>query len=377
MSKRLRYQAGSVVFEKRTRTWNLRWRDGNGIRRSKLIGTIAEFPTKTVAQQAADSFRRQTINPQQAAAEELTVKEIYRRYREEKMPTHESTVRGYAAWFDNHILPRWGERSLASVKPREAELWLNKLALAPKSKVHIRSMLSRLFEYAMWAEVLPLERNPMSLVAVREASKRIRKPAVLSIEEFHRLIAALSEPYRTMVILAACLGLRISEVLGLQWQDIDWLNGQLTLQRAVVKQKTGEVKTQHSAKPLPLDGHLLQLLTAHKQLGVFTAPKDWVFASPEQMGRLPRSYSCVYEKLVKTAKRVGIGHVSTHSCRHSYRTWLDALGTPLSVQQRAMRHGDIRITMNTYGDLIGDELRIAHGKLVDQVIGRIMDRKPS
>ena len=149
----------------------------------------------------------------------------------------------------------------------------------------------------------------------------------------------------------------------------------LRLERAVVKQNTGDVKTHHSAKPLPLDPQLLEVLKAHKQRSEFTAPGDWVFASPEQLGKLPRSYTCIYEKLSKAAKGLGIGDISTHSFRHSYRSWLDALGTPLTVQQRAMRHGDIRVTMNTCGELIGDELRQAHSRVVDSVIGPKVDRK--
>jgi len=70
------------------------------------------------------------------------------------------------------------------------------------------------------------------------------------------------------------------------------------------------------------------------------------------------------------------GHLGTHSFRHSHRSWLDALGTPLSVQQRAMRHADIRQTME-YGDLIGDELRKANSKVVGELIGRKVDRKAS
>ncbi|HYL11719.1 MAG TPA: hypothetical protein VEV41_01695 [Terriglobales bacterium] len=38
--------------------------------------------------------------------------------------------------------------------------------------------------------------------------------------------------------------------------------------------------------------------------------------------------------------------------RHKYRSWLDAVGTPLAVQQKAMRHSDIRTTMNIYGDVV-------------------------
>jgi integrase len=377
MIKRERYQAGSVFFEKRTRTWNLRWRDGDRVRRSKILGSENELPTKAAALKAAEKFRQQIINNQPPAEKGTTVSELYERYREERMPTHASTIRGYTCWFKNHILPEWGQAPLKSVKPREVELWLNKLSLAPKSKVHIRSMLSQLFEYAMWADLMPTSRNPMSLVAIRNASKRMHKPRVLSVDEFQRLIAILTEPYHTMAILAGCLGLRISEVLGLQWKDIDWLDGEVRLERAVVKQNEGEVKTHHSAKPLPLDAQLLEVLKGHKQRGEFTAPDDWVFASPDQFGKLPRSYSCICEKLAKAGKRAGVGHISTHSFRHSYRSWLDALGTPLSVQQRAMRHGDIRITMNTYGDLIGDELRLAHSRVVGSVIGPKLDRKPS
>jgi integrase len=211
----------------------------------------------------------------------------------------------------------------------------------------------------------------MSLVTVRDASKRKHKPRVMSVEEFQRLINALTEPYRTMAILGGCLGLRISEVLGLQWRDIDWLHGELRLERAVVKQNTGEVKTHHSAKPLPLDAQLLEVLKAHKQSCEFADPGAWVFASPRCLGRLPRCYTCVYEKLVQAAKQAGIGHISTHSFRHSYRSWLDALGTPLSVQQRAMRHGDIRVTMNTYGDLMA----MSCGWPTPGWSGRSLDRK--
>ena len=53
--------------------------------------------------------------------------------------------------------------------------------------------------------------------------------------------------------------------------------------------------------------------------------------------------------------------------RHAYRAWLDELGTPITVQQRAMRHGDIRVTMN-YGEAIDEGLREASAKVAGQAI---------
>jgi len=114
----------------------------------------------------------------------------------------------------------------------------------------------------------------------------------------------------------------------------------------------------HSSKPFALAPRTLDLLKQHKQNSVFAAPGDWVFASPEKHGKLSRSYTSFWEKLGRACQDTGIRHISLHSLRHSYRAWLDELGTPITVQQRAMRHGDIRVTMN-YGDTVGDGLREA------------------
>jgi integrase len=65
----------------------------------------------------------------------------------------------------------------------------------------------------------------------------------------------------------------------------------------------------------------------------------------------------------KTASDAGIGKLSTHSMRHTYRAWLDAVGTPIAVQQKLMRHADIRTTMNVYGDVVTDDMTVASGQV--------------
>jgi integrase len=54
--------------------------------------------------------------------------------------------------------------------------------------------------------------------------------------------------------------------------------------------------------------------------------------------------------------------MGTHVLRHTFRTWLDSVGTPVGVQQRLMRHADIRTTMNISGDVATPDMRKAHGK---------------
>jgi len=72
----------------------------------------------------------------------------------------------------------------------------------------------------------------------------------------------------------------------------------------------------------------------------------------------------VWENLGDAARNAGIGHVSSHTFRHTHRTWLDSVGTPVGVQQKLMRHADIRTTMNIYGDAATADMREAHEKVV-------------
>jgi integrase len=95
----------------------------------------------------------------------------------------------------------------------------------------------------------------------------------------------------------------------------------------------------------------------------FSGAEDWIFASPIKLGRLPYSYTGVWRELVRAVVPAGIGHIGTHAFRHTYRSWLDAVGTPVAVQQKMMRHADIRTTFNIYGDVVTDEMTAASRKV--------------
>ena len=71
------------------------------------------------------------------------------------------------------------------------------------------------------------------------------------------------------------------------------------------------------------------------------------------------------------------GGLGTHGLRHTYRTWLDSVGTPIGVMQKLMRHTDIRATMQ-YGDAFTSDMAEAHGKVVGVALNRAQtERKPS
>lgn len=364
MKKRVRQQFGSVVFDKRSKTWHFIWWD-NGTRRSKRIGLRREFHTKASAWKAAQPFvsamESRTRGVSNNAANLLTLIE---QYRKEKMPKRTDTRRAYEVWIRNHILPKWGDCALSDIQARPVELWLQSLTLAPKSKVHIRGTLSILWDFAMWRGDVPTQRNPMSLVTVKGATKRKRKPRSLTVAQFQRFVVHLEEPFRTMALLCVSFGLRISEALALKWCDVDWLNSRLKVERGIVCQVVDDVKTPESQQDLYIAPEILDVLKVWKQSTQFSLNEDWMFGSPVQLGRLPWSYDQVWRMYQKAAEKAGIGGIGTHALRHTYRSWLDAVGTPIAVQQKLMRHSDIRTTMNVYGDVVTDEMAEAHGKVV-------------
>ena len=250
--------------------------------------------------------------------------------------------------------------------------------LAPRSLTGIRGMLRTLWEFAMWRGDVPTQRNPMELVTIKGASKRTRHPRSLTVDEFQKLVAHLKEPFHTMALICVCFGLRISETLALKWGDVDWLNARLRVERGIVRQRLGDTKTEYSNRPLVIDADMLEVLKRWKQACQFPAEGDWVFASPTQLGRLPWSADSLNDAYKKAGEASGVRSVSTHTMRHTYRSWLDAVGTPIAVQQKLMRHADIRTTMNTYGDVVTDEMAVASSKVAGLALnGSQTDRKAS
>ena len=357
---------GSVTFNKRFGTWVYLWWD-NGKRHSRTIGTREDFPTRESAWQVARKARIRQ-EPSELSGLSMSVNQLTALYRDERMPARESTRRGYNFWLGKYALPKWGSSPIAALQPRPVELWLRSLAISSKSKTHIRGLLSLLWDYAMWRGDVPIERNPMELVRIEDASKRTHEPRSLTAEQFQKLLTALSADddclsLRTMLLLAVSFGLRISEVLGLKWRDVDWLKKTIRIERGVVKQVVDDVKTRESARTMSVADELLEVLKLWKQATEFVAPDDWVFASPVKLGRDPLSYSYVWKVLTRAAGQAGIGHVSSHTFRHTYRTWLDSVGTPVGVQQKLMRHADIRTTMNIYGDAMTADMQAAQEKI--------------
>jgi integrase len=332
-----------------------------------VVGSIEEYPTKSKARTASLSLLL-SINRHKPEGAPVPFGAVIERYLAKELPERNSTASRYRSWLKNYIKPKWAECLVDQIKPLAVEDWLKKLSLAPKSKSHVKNLMHVLFNAAMRWELIPYQLNPMSLVRVKDGSKRKREPTILSVDQFRRILEHVPEPFRTMCIVAMCMGLRISEILGLKWCDVDWDRMQMEIRQSYVYGKPGDVKTLASHKCMPLHPSLAEMLRQHRstQLSPLNSG-DWVFANPDT-GK-PFWPNKIQESwLVPAAEKVGLGRIGWHTFRHSHSSLLHALGVDLKVQQELLRHADIRTTMNIYTHAVPAALRKANSKVVRLVL---------
>jgi integrase len=367
---RKRYQWGSLAREDRENgpsVWVLRWREKRGenvVRRKALLGTVKELPCKSAALKAAELLRLQ-INKE--TWEPCTVEQLVTHYKENELPSKaHSTASVYESCLRIWVLPRWGGYALGEVKTVAVEDWLKGLSLANGSKAKIRNVMHALFNHAMRHEWMG--KNPITLV--RQSAKRQRTPEVLSVDETKALLSELKEPFKTMVFVAATTGLRVSELLALKWQDISFDSQEIPLRRAVVDGVIGDMKTEASRKPIPLDSALAAVLKVWRACTPYCRDEDWIFASPDMRGQQPYWPDSILRKQLRpAAERAGITkRIGWHTFRHSFATLLKANGEDVKVVQESLRHANSRITLDVYTQGLMPDKRKAQGRVVKSLL---------
>ena len=328
------------------------------------MGTVAQYPTKTDALRVIEPLRLR-LNLHHRFGRPVSVGTLVDRYVEHELPERRhSTQQSHLSALNRWIRPQWGDHLLEQVKPVAVEEWLRAVALAPKTKVNLRSLFHLIYEHARRWELT--DRNPIDLVRQRGGRRCI--PRVLTPCEIRLLLEQLAEPYHTMVLVAACLGLRASEIMGLQWGDFTWEDLTVLIRRGVVNGRSGETKTEASRKALPVDSRLAEALLQWRKNTLYKGAEDWVFAN--RVGK-PRSQQNILQRRLKPAAlRVGIEKIGWHTFRHSYSTMLRSVGTDIKVQQELLRHSTVQSTMNVYTQAIAEHKRAANSTVVGMVFNR-------
>lgn len=325
-----------------------------------MIGNVLELRTKAAALQACESLRstinRETINPKRFG-------ELATHYTEKELPTKTPyTSEVYGGYLKTWILPQWKDHGLSDIRTVAVEEWLKTLPLADGTKAKLRNLMHSMYNHAMRWEFT--DRNPITLV--RQSSKRTTAPEVLTVAELNALLKELDEPWRTAVFVAVTTGLRVSELLALRWEDVDFTTEEIRPCRGVVRQNLGVMKTEASRKPLPLDDGIAQVLLRWRSVCPFNQGTDYIFGSLAKGGKQPYWPNAAMEDHIRPAAlRAGIlKRIGWHTMRHTFGTLVKSQGADVATTQALMRHANVSITMDRYVQAIGEAKRTAQRNIV-------------
>jgi integrase len=367
--------------------WEWRYSDRSkpGSPLTAVAFSVADYPTKAAMWKHIDSLLwKVNVDSPQDVSRELSFGGLCDRFiadehlRElDKLKAGQqnpfgnlkvSTARSYLNIIEKHLRPKFGAMTVSKITAAAVDGWFKELTQSPLTKAHIKALFFRLFEKAMLWEVIPVQRNPMELVEIKGSTKRRKKPLVLTPDQCVAVLNALAQPHRTMILVAICTGLRVSEILALKWEDFDFKKLSVRVSRAVVRGIVDAVKTAYSEDDLPLDPEFAAALLEWKKQCPSSAD-GWVFPSPIT-GRPYEPGNAQQKVIRKVGEKLGIHNLGWHSFRHSYRSLLDAAGAPVGVQQKLMRHAQVSTTMNIYGDALMESKREANSKAVKMLKGQ-------
>jgi integrase len=363
-----RYQRGSLTTMKRkgqADVWSFRYyteENGQSVYKRKIIGTVIEFPKRKDAEKALMKFR---VNINQGAAfAPMNIEQLAAHYLSNEVPDKAfSTREGYKGIIKTHVMPRWGNATLSSIKPVEVENWLKALKrrdgkpASPGTKTKVRNVMSAMFSHAMrygWAT-----ENPIT--AVRTSSKRLKDPETLTPEEFCQLVDELDQRERTIVLLDGSTALRRGELFALRWEDVDFEQKLVRVTHSIVRNVEGDVKTAGSKKPVPLPMMVIEELKRWKATSPYRSQRDFLFPSIQKNGTQPLSPDMILRRHVRPAlEKLGIKkHIGWHTFRHGMANLLRQSGADVKVAQELLRHANSRITMDIYQQTVTEERRAA------------------
>ena len=273
-----------------------------------------------------------------------------------KTQVKESTYKNRYSTIQKHFAYFY-RKKVNEIEPIHVQTWQLKLAkeFSPNYVRIVQGMLAVAFDRAI---ILGLcERNPARMVG-NVKSKKV-KVDFWTLEEFQKVISLLykGDYYEHYLFISFWLlfmtGMRIGEAAALQWDDIDFETGLLSITKtlyykSMTEYKFVEPKTQASKRTIVIDEDTIKELKEWKEVQQKIL-KDCNFVI--SYSGIPTSKHTLPRALEKLAGLAGIHRIKIHALRHSHASLLISMGeNPLIIKDR-LGHEKIQTTLGTYGHL--------------------------
>ncbi len=276
----------------------------------------------------------------------------------------ESTLRSYRRMCNSYVKRYIGSKPLTSLTTADIQKFYNKLRKEGRAHYHpvhgctlsdstIRSvhmMLHEALDTAVQENLLV--KNPTNGTTIPKknyAERQVLNDSQLKIF----LEAARQEPYwYDLFYVEVMTGLRLGEICGLQWSDLDFSTNTLTVARSVSDKygmHIGETKTAAGSRKIILPPSAAELLKARKA----DAGSEWVFPYYKNPSE-PLHPGTAARKLRQIVQKAGLPSISFHSLRHTFSTHAIQGGVDAKTLAGILGHTNASFTLDTYTHVTGD-----------------------
>ncbi|HEY4901521.1 MAG TPA: site-specific integrase, partial [Terriglobales bacterium] len=358
--------------------------DGAWVQATSIkVGKVREYPSEEAAWRRVEELH---LNPNQSPFEvgaQLLFGELAAHYIQRELPEDQrqatiekaySTIRKYKRYLSRWALPRWGATPALAIQPPEVEDWLrelkNKFALRNPTLGEIRKAMNNVYVHGQRQGFLPRTPDGNPIGFVRQSLVSDFEPVILTLPQVLDILDTLDLMHRTMVITDAATALRVSEVLALQWCDLDFTDQLIRVRRAYVERRFGPPKSKASKAPVPMHPLLAAHLLAWRKETLYPNDEDLVFPSLRLKGtKPPAANMLVADYLRVAARKAGVvappRTFGFHTFRRTLASVLVKMRVDVKTVQEILRHQNLKTTLEIYAKSMPADRLNAQGMFLE------------
>lgn len=371
---------GAVRWREDIGKYVIDYYDRLGKRHVETVGTNMH-DAADLLHEKMDQIKKGIYNP---GREDKTFKDFSEKWLEGKLSVKEATRVSYHGIVNNHLIPYFGDGLISNIKREDIKSFVKEKAdggkLTPKSIHNILLVFHQILDDAQveglvihnpYVKIEKPKREMSEVDYLKTHEIPIFLGAAQTFKEPKEKISKLSDrpekkkeqpkcetTIHALFYTAIFTGMRRGELLGLKWEDLDWVNLRIHVKRSLYKMTLQTPKSKYSKRAIDMGPRLVEVLKSHRvkqnetrlKVGSGWSNNDLVFCQND--GAALDGDNLYHREFKAILRKAELRAIRIHDLRHTFASVLIAAGHNLKYIQNQMGHSSIKTTLDLYGHIM-------------------------